>query len=173
VKIRVHKATLAQELFAKKLLFLNGTFAVIYLTLTMYLLNYRLILQTMITQGITFETIVLFLTLPSGITTLFRPYEVVLLLSTGFLTAMNIRLLFATFRQQSGSLTFGFGLATAVSSSGCASCGLTLLSVLGPLVPTGLMPFVGVPLQLVSLFLLVFSLFYNLNRKTMFCRISR
>lgn len=173
MKIRLHKATITEEILSPKVLLLSSIIAILYLVFSLYFINFRLVVETIIRQGFSSDTFVLLGLLLTGVTTLFRPYELVVMIVIGFLMGMNLRLIYNMFRQEGGKISFGLGFATAVASTGCPSCGLTVLSFLGPSVSASLLPFNGLPLQLLSISLLLFSLIYNLNRKTSFCRITK
>lgn len=71
-----------------------------------------------------------------------------------------------------GSLhvTFGTGLI-ALAATGCASCGLSLVSLVGLGGALAALPFHGLELYFVSIFILFASLWYNLNSLVKACKI--
>lgn len=102
--------------------------------------------------------------------------DVFLLLIIAFLFGVNIALVInkITFLKKQGSvhLTFGVGLLTLVAT-GCASCGLSLVSLVGLTGVLVALPFHGLELYILSFFILLTSLFYNLQTLVVVCKIPR
>ena len=69
-------------------------------------------------------------------------------------------------------ITLGTGLIT-LAATGCASCGLSLASVVGLGGVLALLPFQGVELYVASILILLASLFYNLHTLVKVCNIKR
>ena len=172
MKIRIHKEHLRQELLSPMVIIGSVITAVMYLGVSTLILNNRLVIETLTGSYPITHKLAVFRALLQGTTTLYSPFESGLLSLLGLLFGINLILIMKSLRQQ-GNWSFGLGTVGALAATGCASCGITALSFLGPSVSAGLLPFSGLPLQLLSLSLLLFSLFYNLSRKTRFCRISR
>lgn len=117
-----------------------------------------------------------------GITMLYKPLELVIILVMGFLMGINIMLLLdsltlvakksATSKKQKGNVSLGLGVIGMLVTTGCASCGITLVSFLGPTLSLSLIPFQGVLIQGISLILLVISLVHILNRRNQNCIVT-
>lgn len=101
--------------------------------------------------------------------------DVVLLLLTSLLFGLNLELVLRKLRflASVGSLhiTFGAGLIT-LAATGCASCGLSLASIVGLSAVLAALPFGGSELYVLSIVILVVSLYYNLAMLVKVCKIQ-
>lgn len=156
--------TFIKEVFTWKYLLLSTLIAFIYISFTVDLLNYRFALGTFFgNYSLPFKATV-FLTLLEGIFTAFSKFDTSLLIITGLLIGINISLLVITARRLQGSnvkLLIGGGSILGLASTGCASCGFSVLSVLG--IGTGFinfLPFGNKTLYIFSIGTLLFSIFY-------------
>ncbi len=102
--------------------------------------------------------------------------DIFLLIIIGLLFGLNIALVISKikFLKKQGSvhLTFGVGLLT-LAATGCASCGLSLVSLVGLTSALVSLPFHGLELYILSIFILLTSLFYNLQTLVVVCKIPR
>lgn len=100
--------------------------------------------------------------------------DVLLLLISAVLFGLNIELVLRKikFLASAGSLhlTFGAGIVTLVAT-GCASCGLSLASVVGLSAAIAILPFHGLELYFIAILILLVSLFYNLHTLVKVCKI--
>lgn len=174
--IRVHTSHLKQELLNPPVLIGGSTLAVLYILFSTLILNSRFISETVSGNFPFSEKALLILALLEGVTTIYSPFELVVIILMGFLMGVNVVLLIKSIREkngQKGSMPLGIGFLGMVATTGCASCGITLLSFLGPSLSLGLLPFQGLALQSISLILLSVSLIYTLNRRSKACLIIK
>lgn len=68
-------------------------------------------------------------------------------------------------------ITFGTGLIT-LAATGCASCGLSLASLVGLGGALAALPFGGLELYIASILILTWSLFFNLDALVKACKIK-
>ena len=101
--------------------------------------------------------------------------DTILLLVSAILFGINVELVLRKikFLASYGSLhiTLGTGLIT-LAATGCASCGLSLASVVGLGGVLALLPFQGVELYVISIAVLLASLLYNLHSLVKACKIE-
>lgn len=143
-------------------------FSLIYLFALVFLLNYRLILA----EG----TLSLFLNLFLGLFTAFSPTDTAITLLSALLVGINLFLIGRTiaFMSSEKHVKFSIGGATILGliSTGCSSCGFSILSILGLGSLFSFLPFKGMELHLLSLGLLLFSAWYMLKklRDSLYCK---
>lgn len=98
------------------------------------------------------------------------------LIASSILVGLNLVFVVKTLHQieNSGKLKLSVGGITLLSvvTSGCASCGLSILSLLG--LSFSFLPFHGLELHVVSILLLIFSLWYMTNKlyQAKYCRVK-
>jgi len=101
--------------------------------------------------------------------------DILFLTLTALLFGINMELVLRKLRflKSHGGLhvTFVGGLLT-ITATGCASCGLSLASLVGLGGAIALLPFGGVELYVVSIGILFASLFYNLHIYVKACNIT-
>lgn len=148
---------------------LTISIAFLYIAAALFILNYRFILQTL--EGdfpLLYKFQVLF-GLLTGASQVFLPLEFFLFLITALFIGINVTLLLKAMRelkkQRSLKLSFG-GLVLPLAGVGCPSCGITLLSLLGPSTSIVLLPFQTILLQVIGIILLTFSFFSILKNFT-------
>ncbi len=101
--------------------------------------------------------------------------DMVLLFITAVLFGVNIELVASkiAFLRNEKTLGFTFGAGfISLAATGCASCGLSLVSVAGLAGVIALLPFHGAELYLLSIGILLVSLFYNLQTLARVCKIT-
>lgn len=102
--------------------------------------------------------------------------DVLLLIITSLLFGINVELVLrkAKFLASIGGLhvAFGTGIVSLVAT-GCASCGLSIASIVGLSAALAALPFGGLELYFASIIILVVSLFYNLHSLVKVCKIER
>lgn len=109
----------------------------LYILFQVYLFNFRLINGTIIGDfPISYKAVLLF-QLSKGIFTAFPQQQLLFTFVTALLTGLNLTLIVHAYRKmksQEGKVTLSFGGMGALSlaASGCPSCGITILSLLGP-----------------------------------------
>lgn len=155
-------------------LFLTLLVILLYLLLPAILINHMLL--TLIVTGndpIGFKTAFI-LTLFLGTFTILPPIEVIFTLLTAVLLGINISLLVHAAKilttQKKVSVTVGGASLLALAGTGCASCGISILSILG--ISTAFLPIHGGGFLIVSSALLLLSLFIFLKNKTIVCQLT-
>lgn len=152
--------------FAPYTLFFMGG----YLLLQAYILNLGLINQTI--QGsfaLSYKLTLLFYIFTGYLQTL-PPFYMTMTIVTTFLVGVNMTLLLLSYmkarRFGEMKVTLGGSSLLAVVSSGCPSCGITALSILGPSSSAFSFLLRDTRLQFVVIGLLAFSIYYNLKKIT-------
>ena len=147
--------------------------ALMYIMISLYFVNYRLILQTLFdTYPLTYKASLLS-SLATGTWQMLPWYESILISITAILVGTNIILITKLLKKikNQGKLKLSTGGASllAIAGAGCPSCGISVLSVLG--ISSSAFPIRGVTLQLITIGLLLISLIYNLKklRQSQFC----
>lgn len=161
-----------QRFFILKSIFW-GTF---YLNLALFSTNYKNVFSILGSDYSLAAKISILWTLFWGAFATITPLDVALLVSASFLFGTNLSLVFRKIKflasQGSLRLTFGAGLITLVAT-GCASCGLSFISLFGLGGIIAILPFGGVELYVISILLLSALLFYNLNSYALACKLPK
>jgi hypothetical protein len=150
--------------------FFIGTFflAIFYLLLNVYMTNYLVINQTLFGVHDFSYKFVLIGALIMGLTTAMSGVSLLVLCLIALFSGANLVLVYRNLKnnlsQKSAQMAFGFGTIIGTAGSGCASCGLPLLGLLGISGSVGYLPFKGAEVSMVALGLLIFS-FVILVRK--------
>lgn len=144
-------------------------FTLFYILLQIYLFNFRLINQTLIGEYPFSYKFTLLYQLIKGFYISFPPKETIFTSSVALLAGMNIALLFSSvtkMKKNQGSLKMSFGGVSvlALASSGCPSCGITILSILGPASGPFTLFLHNSAVQVGIISLLFFSLFTTLKQ---------
>lgn len=141
--------------------------ALVYSALSVYLLNFKLVITTITGDFALGYKIKLLSALLGGIWTAFSFMDFLFLIIISLFVGVNILLMIHSVKaiREQGSLKFAFGGGTllGVVSAGCTSCGFSVLSLLGLAAFFAYFPIVGVLLHLLVILLLLFSIFYNLK----------
>jgi hypothetical protein len=165
------RKTLTKELLSLSLVFGSLGIAIIYIVLYVFLINMRLL-----TSAFSFQ---LFFSLLIGLPQSLSPFDVVLTIITALLVGINSMLIIRTIYvlEHKGKVHVSIGGATIVSlvTTGCGSCGLSLISVLGLSASLSFLPFHGLELHIASIILLIFSIWYMLHQlhNGLYCRIKQ
>lgn len=164
--------TLGQT-FKTHILNLNSLFTVfiisfVYFSISVFLLNYRLVLSSVFgNYPLNYKFNILFQLLV-GSYSAFDFSDFILLLTTSFLVGMNILIIYKIIIALK---TPGVKLSVAVGGStilgifvvGCSSCGFSVLSLLGLAGALSFIPFEGKGIHLITVALLVLSLWYSIK----------
>jgi len=169
--------TLRKELLSRRLALGTLLIACLYLSLSVLLLNWALF-ASLIQQG---ESILrlfsLFFTLFGGLWTSLSAIDFSLTILSSLLVGVNFMLLIRTvyLLEHKGKLRFSIGGATLFSiiATGCTSCGLSFLSILGLSASLSFLPFHGLELHISAVFLLGLSIVYMLRQlhNGLYCKI--
>jgi len=158
-----------KELFTIKSLLLISVIALLYVALPLYILNYRFLLATELgSYPILYKLNTLWF-LFEGLTSVFSRFDAIMLVVTGILIGLNVVLLIKTARRvqrNRSSLKFvvGGGSLLGFISTGCASCGFSILSLFGLGTVFSFLPFNGKFLYVLSIIPLIFSTIYMLKK---------
>jgi len=158
-----------EELFNIKSLFFIGVIAFIYISIPIYFINYRFLFSTIFgAYPITYKLNVLFF-LFEGLVSAFSPFDSTILIITGILVGLNAVLMVRTVKQvqKNGSslkLLVGGGGILGLVSTGCASCGFSVLSIFGLGASISFLPFGGKSLYILSVIPLAYSAIYMLKK---------
>lgn len=166
---------LLQEIKYRFFIVKSIAWGLLYLNLALFSTNYKNVLSILGTDYSFPSKISILWTLFWGAFSTITPLDVVLLCAASLLFGMNLALVLRKIkflaRQGSLRLTFGAGLITLVAT-GCASCGLSFISLFGLGGIISILPFGGVELYFISILLLTFLLFYNLDSYTKACKLK-
>ena len=150
--------------------------AALYLASSIYLLNIRLVINTLTGNfPIDYKARLMFFLL-GGLWTNMRPIDFTLSIVISLLVGVNLFLLFRTFelfRHAKIKLAIGGGSILGITAASCASCGISIFSLLGLTATLSFIPFEGTAVKVTSLVLLLFSVFYVLRtiRNSIYCKI--
>lgn len=162
------KPSLWAPLKTRNVQFVAGVISILYLFIQAIFLNFGLLVQTLMSDASLWFKLHLSFSLLTGFIVMFPLRELVFMLLTAIFVGLNVALLIAVMQnvKRTGSMRMSIGgmSVLALASSGCPSCGLSLLSLLGP--STGI---IGVALhsftaQVVVLGLLLGSIIYSLKK---------
>lgn len=160
--------TLLRPLTNRMILGLSLGIAVLYLLIQIYALNYRLINQTL--EGIfplayKFQV---FMTLIQGYFIMFPVGEVIVNLITAVLVGLNLILIIAlaqkTKKTGNMKLTVGGTGILTLAGAGCPTCGITVLSFLGPGSSLAGVIIHSLVIQTAIVIILVLSVLHTLKR---------
>lgn len=143
--------------------------AAVYLVSVIYLMNLGLVQDTLFGNHTISYKVSLMIALLGGMWTAMTGIGLVTLIIISLLTGANIALLVQRikFLRSSGKLHLVVGGSSllGIVGSGCASCGLPVLSLLGITGSLTFLPFNGDEISLISVLLLGVSLYFLLKSK--------
>lgn len=153
-----------KELFwNKKFILLSLLIALAYLIVTTYLMNVGLVSDTLLGDYPLTYKWNLMVALLGGMWTAMTRTGLLLLIATGILTGANIVLVFQRVKtlRSSGKLGIAVGGSSVLGivGSGCATCGLPILALLGFSGSLAFLPFRGTELSWLSIILLGLSFY--------------
>ena len=170
---------LLKELFqeSKKNNFLAKSFLVafLYIVASILIVNYKSFLSFGMSEYSIFPKLKILILIFFGSFQALTTRDTILLLLTAALFGTNVELVLRKikFLASYGNLhvTIGTGLIS-IAATGCASCGLSIASIVGLGGTLALLPFHGLELYIVSIIVLTVSLFYNLQTLVKVCKIK-
>lgn len=148
-----------------------------YIILVIYLMNFKLVIETL-TGNFPFSyKTTLLLNLLGGMWTAMTGFGLATLVTTAILTGINLTLIFQRFSllYSLGNLHLSLGGSfLGFIGSGCAACGLPILALLGLTGSITYLPFRGTEFSLLAIALLVMALYLMLksNNQKMACRLD-
>ena len=171
--------TVKQELLSWKIFISIIIIAFLYISLSILLLNNRLFFSLIQDHLISFSTLLLFFSLFVGLWTSLSASDFFITILTALLVGINISLLLRTIALLGNKekLHISIGGATIIGfvTTGCASCGLSILSLLGLSTTVSILPFHGLELHIGAVILLFFSCWYMLRQihNGIYCKIKK
>lgn len=171
--------TAKQELLSWRSLFALLLISLLYILLSGILINTTLISQIFAADFASEYKVKFLFFLLTGFWETFSSLDQILLLINALLTGLNILLIYKTISslKHKGKIKFSIGGATIVSliTSGCASCGISVLSILGVSSTLSFLPFHGLELHFLATALLILSFIYMLRQlfAGLYCKIPQ
>lgn len=151
-------------------------FAFLYTLIPLFFLNLSLVINTLAGPFSFAYKLSLFWSLFLGVFTAFSPTDTVILLLNALLVGVNIVLIAKTiyYLEHSGKIKLSLGGAGLLGliTTGCSSCGFSLLSLVGLGGALSFLPFHGMEIHILALFALGFSGWYMLwqLRNGLYCK---
>lgn len=165
---------LAQEFKNPYFLLKSLIFSSLFILLALALLNYRSYLSFITADYPLVSRLNILFLITIGSFSAVTILDIVLLVVTAVLFGINLQLVVEKIKvlRKSGSLnvTVGAGIVS-LAATGCASCGLSLASLVGLTGVVALLPFGGIELYVLSIGVLLVLLFYNLHTYVKVCKI--
>lgn len=160
--------TFKEEMLNIKYIFSILIIALFYTAFAAYTINYKLAFSTIIGDYSPFYKIKILFELFWGLGTALSAIDLLLLISTALLSGVNIALIIRNLNviKEGRGVKFSVGGGTLLGfvSTGCTSCGFSLLSVLGIGSIFTFFPFGNYTLYILSIIFLLFSGFYMLKK---------
>lgn len=164
------------NLYSKRFIIPTLVITFIYVILITYLMNVSLLKDTLLSEySIVYKFKILF-TLFQGMWTAMSGLGLTTLFLIALLTGANLTLLFSKIRMLKNSknlkLVVGGNSILGIVASGCATCGLPVLSLLGLGGSLMYLPYRGAELSYVSIILLAISFYLLVKNNNQACAIS-
>ncbi len=151
-----------QEIITKRNILGTLTIAGVYLVLSVYSANWSLVKEALFGDNSFSYTRDILWFLLVGIGSSMSAGSIALLIAIALLTGLNIMLLVQRFQSMKASggihLIAGGGSLLALVGSGCASCGLPILALIGLSGAVAYLPFGGMEISFLALGLLAVSI---------------
>ena len=172
------------QTFRKELLSVNSIasiliFAFFYYSLSVLLVNYRLISSFVFGNNLIYYKLILLKELIIGARSALGDRDFIILIFSSVLVGANVLLLYKTIKnlkRAGGKLTLTVGGVTAlgIMVAGSCSCGFSLISVLGLTGALTFLPFDGLGIHIVVVALLILSLLFSLKsyHQKVICKIK-
>lgn len=159
----------------RNFIFKSLLFSLLYISFSMILVNYKSFFSFLQSDYSVISKAKIFIIIFIGSFQAITLTDLVLLITVALLFGLNMQLVMRKikFLASSGGLhlTFGVGLLT-LAATGCASCGLSIASVVGLSAVLASLPFRGLELYIISIIILLASLIYNLHTLVKVCKIE-
>lgn len=150
--------------------------AFLYTLIPLFFLNFSLTTNTLSGSFALGYKLSLFWSLFLGVFTAFSPVDTAILLLNALLVGINIVLIAKTiyYLEHAGKVKLSLGGAGLLGlvTTGCSSCGFSLLSLVGLGGALSFLPFHGMEIHILALLALVGSAFYMLKqlRNGLYCK---
>jgi len=163
-------------LFSKKFIIPTLIITFLYIIVITYSMNVRILRDTLLGDYAIFYKLKLLYSLLQGMWTAMSGSGLVMLFLIALLTGANLTLLLSKVsllkNNKSLQLVVGGNSLFGIVGSGCAACGLPILSLLGLGGSVMYLPYHGAELSYISFMLLVTSLYLLLKNNSRACTIS-
>lgn len=153
--------------------------AFIYYSLSVLLINYRLLASFVFGKNLIFYKLILLKELIIGARSALGDRDFIILIFSSLLVGANILLLYKTLKNLKNaggklSLTVGGVTTLGIMVAGSCSCGFSLISVLGLSGALAFLPFGSLGIHIIVVALLILSLWFSLRsyREKVACRIK-
>lgn len=161
---------------SKKFYLISLCAAVVYFLLGVYVMNSSFILATVIGDYPLADKFMILFSIIKSLPISMQWYEFVVLFSISLLTGLNVALLVnrVVLLKNIGKVhaVVGGGMVLGIATSGCVSCGLSVLALVGLSSSLIYLPFRGAELSLLSLLLLGITFFYLVKDINKTCKID-
>ena len=173
------KRTIQKEFLSVKAITGILFFSIIYFCLSILLLNYKLLAQLFTIDYSFFYSLKILFYLLLGSWTSMSAINFFLLVANALLVGINLLLSIKTihYLQHAGKVKVSLGGATllGLATTGCTSCGFSLVSILGLSATFSSLPFHGIEIHIIALILLTISCLYMIFQlhQTKYCKMPR
>lgn len=158
------------QIWSEKIIIPAFIIAILYVIATVYLMNASLVKDALFGVHSMSYTWNIFIALLVGMWTAMSGLSLFLLTTVAILTGLNLVLTVERLRsiRSSGKMHWAIGGSSilGIVGSGCASCGLPILALLGFGGAAAYLPFQGIELSLVAIALLSVSLYVLMRGRT-------
>lgn len=141
--------------------------AAVYLILVIYLMNLGLVRDTLFGEHTINYKLNLLVALLGGMWTAMTGVSLMILIATALLTGANMTLIVKRINTLKSAgklhLVAGGSSLLGIVGSGCAGCGLPVLSLLGITGSLTFLPYRGTEVSIISMLLLITSLYFLLK----------
>jgi|SRR3989338_2002209 len=162
--------------FSKRFIIPTLLITFFYVILITYSMNTGFLKDTLFGEYNIFYKLKISLTMIQGMWTAMSGLGLTVLFLVALLTGANLTLLFSKINMLKNSknlqLVVGGNSLLGIVGSGCAACGLPILSLLGLGGSVMYLPFRGQELSYISLILLIISLYLLLKNNNQACKIA-
>lgn len=157
-----------KELLALPPLVVILIISILYLLFSLFALNHQLVIDTLSNPSSLGYKLILLGTLIQGLFTAFTPIDTLIMVVSSILVGVNLVLVGRSLQllENQGKVRLSVGGATLISliTTGCSSCGFSLLSLLGLGTSFSFLPFHGMELHIASVVLLILSAWYMVKK---------
>lgn len=160
--------SIKKEVISPKSIALILIIALFYFSFSTLALNYKLVWGTIFgSYDVTYKIGLIALLIKGSREALSR-IDFLLLVITSILVGINILLVLKIIRNlkyqgTKVSLSIGGSSIIGIIATGCSSCGLSILSIMGFSASLAFMPFRGIWLHFVAILLLALSIYYSIR----------
>lgn len=164
-----------KQTFTFKFALFAGLFSFIFLSLSLFLINFPNYITIILAPYNFYSKLNLISIFYIGSFQTVAGIDLLLLIIVAALFGLNLGMVIKKYRfirnQPNLGITIGSGIIS-LAAAGCASCGLSVMSLIGLGSALAILPFGGLELYLLAIIILFASLLYNLNSLYKACKIK-